>query len=394
MKTFMAPVLDTVPGDFQSFLPSSSKVFPSEAATFTADFKTMYLSLIPDRENNEKIFKAYMQSDSWIIEDEPLNFCKADYIYSHPSLSIDGQLIIFSSDMPGSLGGLDLYVSKKDGEKWSDPVNLGREVNSQGNELFASLDIRNNLYFSSDGIQGEGGYDVFVCPFNGTGWDQPQNISESINSKDDEVAFAVNRTDSKSAFYTARTKSGKGKSQLFIVTLNPKLSNSTDADLSKHILALTGVKEQDHRAEIVVETPVVKTLSEKAEDKPAPSSKVEITKAIEPEDIPARTTETTKPVDKPATVSSTEGNTDVVVYRVQILANTKPAGSQNITVAGKTYKSFEYLYKGGYRTTIGEFKTMREAGSLQSVCRQNGYSQAFVVAFRNNIRVTDPELFK
>ena len=108
-------------------------------------------------------------------------------------------------------------------------------------------------------------------------------------------------------------------------------------------------------------------------------------------ELKKETTATAK--SAPATQSS-ETKKDQVVYRVQIIANTKPVGSQNITVAGKGYKSFEYLYKGGYRTTIGEFANLQEAMRLQNTCRQNGYSQAFVVAFKNNVRSTDPELFK
>jgi len=69
-------------------------------------------------------------------------------------------------------------------------------------------------------------------------------------------------------------------------------------------------------------------------------------------------------------------------------------GSKDIPVAGTTYKSYEYLYKGGYRTTVGEFSTLSEALRLQTACRQNGYKEAFVVAFRNNVRDTDPALFK
>ena len=394
IKTFMAPVLDTVPGNFQPFLPSTSKVFPSEAVTFTANYKIMYLSLIPDKGNKEKIFKARMESDSWLIEDEPLNFCKTDYIYSHPSISTDGTLIVFSSDMPGSKGGLDLYVAKKEGEKWSDPANLGQQINSNGNELFASLDSRNNLYFSSDGIPGEGGYDVFVCLFNGIGWEQPLNISKLINSKDDEVAFTVNKTDNKSAFYTSRTKSSKGKTQLYTITLNPVSTGSPEADLSQHILAISGVNESAVKPIQPVATPPAMAVAENVEQKPASSQQTAPAKAVDPKINTAPIKEATPPASKPATVASTEGNKDDVVYRVQILATTKATGSQSITVAGKTYKSFEYLYKGAYRTTIGEFKTMAEAARLQGTCRQNGHSQAFVVAFRNNIRSTDPELFK
>jgi hypothetical protein len=104
--------------------------------------------------------------------------------------------------------------------------------------------------------------------------------------------------------------------------------------------------------------------------------------------------EATTPASKPAASVPPEAAKDVVIYRVQILANTKPIGSKSFTLDGKSYKSFEYLYMGGYRTTIGECQKLAEATALQNACRRNGYSQAFVVAFKNNIRSNDPALFK
>jgi len=56
--------------------------------------------------------------------------------------------------------------------------------------------------------------------------------------------------------------------------------------------------------------------------------------------------------------------------------------------------TYEYLYNGGYRTCVGEYSTLTPAKELQNLCRKSGYPQAFVVAFKNNIRTTDPALFK
>jgi hypothetical protein len=99
---------------------------------------------------------------------------------------------------------------------------------------------------------------------------------------------------------------------------------------------------------------------------------------------------------KPASANTelSPEKTEGIIYRVQILANTKPVGSYNITVAGRSYKTFEYLYMGGYRTAIGEFSTLKEATNFQNVCRQSGYNQSFVIAFKNNERINDPALFK
>ena len=328
--------------------------------------------------------------------------------------------MIFSSDMSGSNGGLDLYITKKEDDNWSTPENLGKHFNSAGNELFASLDASNNLFFASDGLPGEGGYDIFVCTYNGTGWEKPVNLSGTINSKDDELAFTISRTDKQSAFYTSRAKSGKGRIQLFLVTASPSLAKNSETDLSVEILALAGIETLNSPEKTVTSQPLAISAPEKAEQHKVPEPEQQATaKNVEPERTAAEKKEAVPTAQKPsvakeaaapsqkpsvavaaaaspkpAATPKAEEKKDIVVYKVQILANTRPVGSQNITVAGKTYKSFEYLYQGGYRTTIGEFSTMSEAVKLQNACRQNGYNQAFVVAFKNNIRSTDPALFK
>jgi len=398
LKTYMTLVQDTVPGPYMPFLISSDVIFPSEATTFSDDFNTMYLSLIPPRAGKEQIFKAVYSSSGWDIEDEPLNFCNANFILTHPSLSADGSFMVFSSDLTGTAGGLDLYVAKKEGDKWGEPENIGRHINTTGNELFACLDSHNNLYFSSDGLPGEGGYDIFICRYDGSRWEKPYNLSKRINSKYDEVAFTVSRTDNRTAFYTSRKSNGKSKCDLISVTLKHSYSATAETALSKDLMALAGISEPITLGSAVQpatqSAPVKEPFKPEAKPKPAEPKAA----AVSPESSrPATEVKKEPQVAQPkpeAAKTTPPEKKDAVVYRVQVLANTKPVGSKNITIAGTTYKSFEYLYKGGYRTTVGEFSTLAGALKLQNTCRQNGYKEAFVVAFRNNVRDTDPALFK
>lgn len=83
-----------------------------------------------------------------------------------------------------------------------------------------------------------------------------------------------------------------------------------------------------------------------------------------------------------------------IVYRIQFTSNTKAAGSHKIIIGGKEYNTWEYLFSGAYRSTVGEFRTFAEAARFQTLVRQSGYPQAFVVVFKNNIRVTDAALLK
>ena len=65
-----------------------------------------------------------------------------------------------------------------------------------------------------------------------------------------------------------------------------------------------------------------------------------------------------------------------------------------ININGKSYPLYKYFYLGENRYTIGEFSTLPPAVELQKICRQSGYPQSFVIAFKNNVRSLDPKLFK
>ena len=389
VKPFMALVADTLPGEYMPFLPSPSVIFPTEATTFSKDFNTMYLSLIPDKGNKEKVFRASYTPEGWEIDGNPLSFCNDNYIYTHPTLAADGSVLIFSSDMAGSSGGLDLYVSKLEGETWSEPENLGKHINTTGNELFATLDAENNLYFSSDKLPGHGGYDIFVCVYDGKGWGKPQNLSQPINSPDDEVAFTINRDNGKSAFYTSRKRSGKREMQLYRVSLNPQLTTTTAAqDLSKQLLAISGIKELAQDGKPITAEPIAQNIPGKVQTEVETVKQGAPAKVPEPKK-PEEVIKETKP--EPAIAPAGEGKKDILVYRIQYASNTKPLGSQKVAIAGKDYNSYEYLYKGGYRSTVGKFSTLAEASRFLNLCRKSGYSNSFLAAFNNGERITDAE---
>jgi hypothetical protein len=85
---------------------------------------------------------------------------------------------------------------------------------------------------------------------------------------------------------------------------------------------------------------------------------------------------------------------DVILYRVQIQSSVKPLGKREIDVNGVKYMTYEYYYLREYRSTIGEFSTLRPAVNLQNALRRSGRKEAFVVAFKNNVRSLDMSLFK
>lgn len=428
VEAYYASVEDSVTGRHLIFSPISSFSYPCEAMTFTRDHNTVYFTKIPKKGNKEKIFVGKLIPNSTnpsglVSELQPLDFCRDNFNYSHPALSADENMMIFASDRDGSLGGMDLFISRKVGDQWSAPENLGNNINTTGNEFYPFLDSDNNLFFSSDKLPGYGGYDIFTCKFNGSGWDKPVNLSTPINSGQDEIAFTINNTDGKSAFFTRRQRLGKAEMELFRVTLKQAVDNQNlltisevfdGKPVSKSGLTTAAITNEAKPAELEpartkTETDVVKKDVAKVIEKAPPVKKDRVkseTKITKPENIATKSDTKVaqtdskvaqtdnKVVNSKANLPSPVGQKDIVVYRVQLLPSTSQKNSKEIVLNGTTYKLNEYIYLGAARYTIGEFSKVSIATALQKICRQSGYPQSFVVAFKNNVRSLDPELFK
>ena len=242
-QAYYSEIIDSVTGQHMTFSPSASFPYPCEATAFANDFNTMYFTRISGSDKREKIYHAESASpgnnqQGWIMDAEPLSFCKNGSNYSHPAVSADGKIMIFASDNPGSSGGMDLFITRKINEKWNEPKNLGIAINTEGNEFFPSLDAENNLFFSSDGHSGSGGYDIFMSKAEGTGWGIPLNLTRHINTQKDEVAFTLDRNESNQAFFTARQKSRNGEMQLYRLTPKKGTLTGDNTNLSKILYSL------------------------------------------------------------------------------------------------------------------------------------------------------------
>ena len=135
------------------------------------------------------LYKATKDGDKW-GNAKPLPFNSKEYSVRNPSISKDGKTLYFSSDMPGGLGGEDIWKVSVDGETYGTPENLGSNVNTEANESFPSIQDDNILFFSSNGRQGFGGYDVFKQNTNTN--EKASNVGEPVNSQKDDFAFSYN----------------------------------------------------------------------------------------------------------------------------------------------------------------------------------------------------------
>ena len=118
----------------------------------------------------------------------PIN--SKDYSVRNPSISKDGKTLYFSSDMPGGLGGEDIWKVSVDGDTYGTPENAGDNINTEGNESFPSIQDDGILFFSSNGRQGLGGYDVFKQ--NTITSEKATNLGEPVNTQKDDFSFSYN----------------------------------------------------------------------------------------------------------------------------------------------------------------------------------------------------------
>ena len=213
-------------GNRKPFSSTINTQFNESTPVFTKDGNTMYFTrnnyvnrkLGSDIENTIllKILRATKDKNgNWgnIVE---VPFNSDQYNVAHPALSSDEKYLYFASDMPGTFGSSDIFRVEILGDnQYGTPENLGNIINTAGRESFPYISKDNVLYYSSDGIPGLGGLDIFAAKFNADGsTSKPVNIGMPGNSADDDFCFVFN-SDSKIGFLTSNRSGGKGKDDIY-----------------------------------------------------------------------------------------------------------------------------------------------------------------------------------
>ena len=199
--------------------------FHDGPAAVSADGNTMYFASESFNEGDfEKdkakklkygqvyLYKATKDGDKW-TNIKALPFTSKTYSTSSPSLSRDGKTLYFSSNMPGSIGGNDVWkVAVNADGTFGTPENLGKSVNTEGNESFPFITDDNKLYFSSDGRKGFGALDIFVIDLNRKS--EAMNVGAPVNTAKDDFAFSFNTAKNIGFFSSNRT----GDDNIYLAT--------------------------------------------------------------------------------------------------------------------------------------------------------------------------------
>lgn len=163
---------------------------------------------------NLKIYKADWENNDWenIIE---LPFNADNFSTEHPVLNADDSKLYFASDRDGGFGSFDIYsVAIHEDGFYSNPINLGKHINTDKKEQFPFLDEEDNLYFSSNGHPGFGLLDVFVAKKQGDGFKKPDNIGFPINSGYDDFSISFN-ANATTGYFSSNRLTGKGSDDIY-----------------------------------------------------------------------------------------------------------------------------------------------------------------------------------
>lgn len=134
---------------------------------------------------------------------------------SGPAVSLDGKRLYFASDMEGTVGGADIwYVTINGDGSYGEPVNLGKDINTEGSEMFPYISSKNILYFSSNGHPGLGMMDVFASQIKGNSYGDVRNAGAPINSGNDDFSFTIDE-DSQQGFFASNRAGGAGSDDIY-----------------------------------------------------------------------------------------------------------------------------------------------------------------------------------
>ncbi|MDR1226031.1 MAG: hypothetical protein LBK47_03935 [Prevotellaceae bacterium] len=158
----------------------------------------------------------YFDDSGW---DAPQAFTQNNmrkYSVGHPCFSLDGKVMYFVSDMPGGLGGTDIWYSEKiTDEEWGRPVNCGKKINTAGNEVFPTVGKDGALYFSSNGWPGMGGLDIFKAKGSKDKWSNAANMKSPINSSGDDFYLIMTDKETMRGYLSSNRSGGMGGDDIY-----------------------------------------------------------------------------------------------------------------------------------------------------------------------------------
>lgn len=197
--------------------------------SISADGRTLVLTACnrPDSYGGCDLYISKKQGNDWSAPQNLGETINSRNWESQPSLSADGRVLYFASDRRGGLGKSDLWYSVLKGKDlWSEPKNLGAGINTPDDENAPFIHANGRtLFYASNGLPGMGGFDIFLAQKVDTTWSAPTNIGYPINTLADQVALFISANGKKAYYTDDSSDKSKGRSLLYTFDLPDTLQN-------------------------------------------------------------------------------------------------------------------------------------------------------------------------
>ncbi len=226
--------LDVINTDFEEGTPS-----------LNSDFTVMYFTSCPAlrrRDNGCQILQSTKTGNSW-GRPQPLDLAPDTLVAAHPAISPDELTLYFVSDMPGGVGGKDIWkvTRANPNGSWGEPVNLGPGINTAGDEVFPYVHPDGTLYFASNGHPGMGGLDIFKATQTIEGGWNVENMGYPLNSPADDFGITFEKETERGFFTSNRNR--RSIDNIYSFYLPPLLFNVEgrvrDVDTEEYISGST-----------------------------------------------------------------------------------------------------------------------------------------------------------
>ena len=172
---------------------------------------------------------------------ELVSFCD-EYSYLEPFLSYDGKKLYFASNRPKNdsvktKNDYDIWFVERDNPKtkWSKPINLGNNVNSENDEFYPTLSANNNLYFTMDSKSGLGKDDIYYCVYDGKEYSKPTILNSNINSEGYEFNAFISADETFLIYTKYNAKDGLGSGDLYVSKKDDKGEWTSGKNLGNNI---------------------------------------------------------------------------------------------------------------------------------------------------------------
>jgi OmpA-OmpF porin, OOP family len=196
-----------------SISPNINSIYNEGTTAISADGRTLIFTSCHGRPSfgSCDLYVSYKIGDEWSEPENMGNNINSGAWESQPSLSSDGRVLYFVSDRKGGQGRRDIYMSKKDeNNKWLPAWNLGKEINTPDDEISPFIHFNGQtLYFSSNGHPGLGGFDLFESQKADENWGEVKNLGYPINDHNDQVSLFVSADGTKGYYSQEYAREGQ-----------------------------------------------------------------------------------------------------------------------------------------------------------------------------------------